>query len=114
MAHSRCCQQNRMEMPDRNKLNRLLDSIDLLLNRLSHTNTILATYPCIDLYYYIQKTEELKLIYEAINQQRLDAFYFVERYREVYWRWRKDALWLNKHILFSEPCRDSNLRIHSR
>lgn len=92
-----------MQTPDKQKLDKLITCVSKLIRSFMqrHRPNLL---PCIDPYYYIQKTEELKLIYDATVMNRMPCHNLITCYREVYCRWRKDALWFNKHILFNEPC----------
>jgi len=53
----------------------------------------------IDLYYYIQKAEELTLLREALMKVRIDTDVVLVHYTEVYCRWRKDVRWLNQYGL---------------
>lgn len=83
------------------KVTKLATEIDKLIDKCGFNNDIIR---CIDRYYYIQKSVELKMLYEALVDGRLSQQIVLPIYTEVFDRWRKDSRWLNHHILFNIPC----------
>lgn len=96
-----------MTFTDNQKINKLVGRIEALIHLYVMHEADFAVNRCIDRYYYIKKTVELRLIYEAFRKGRLSYELLVFSYRELYGRWRKDACWLNKRILFQIPCPQS-------
>lgn len=86
------------------KVTKLAAKVDKLLEKCTFDNEIVR---CIDRYYYIQKSVELKMIYEALIETRLPQQVITPIYAEVFDRWRKDSRWLNHHILFKKPCQQT-------
>ncbi len=50
-------------------------------------------------FYYMQKREELKVLYDQMEEAQKRLNFFKERfdtgYRDLFVRWRRDARWLN-------------------
>ncbi len=63
---------------------------------------LLTVHQHIDQFYYMQKTEELKLLHqqliEALTIADTIQFRLEGNYRKVYHQWRMDARWLNQHL----------------
>lgn len=89
-------------------LERLQNNIQHLLAMLKNINEI-AVHQSIDQFYYMQKTEELKIVKEQLDEARSHVANASERldeiqkrltrlHQEVYDTWRKDFLWLSEHL----------------
>jgi hypothetical protein len=86
-----------MSLPQR--IEKLVEKISTLTEHLTAEQRDRILHGSIDLYYYIQKTEELKLLHEALMNFRMDAEVVMFHYKEVYCRWRRDVRWLNQYTL---------------
>lgn len=83
------------------RISKLAAKVDYLIERCTYDHDIIR---CIDRYYYIQKSVELKMIHDAFVDERLSSQIVIPIYTEVFARWRQDSRWLNHHILFNIPC----------
>ena len=88
--------------------------VEKLLQRLKELSDNLHLYrkdneirERIDLYYYVQKETELKILGERLDEVH-KLLKFVRQslgseYKEVYQQWRKDVRWLNRYLLQDPP-----------
>ncbi len=95
-------------MSYKQQTDKLIGHIKILLRRMAEYSHDFTIHGCIDQYYYIQKLEEFKLINETDLNSRLSHEQIINHYKEVYHQWYRDARWLNKHLLFNEPCRETS------
>ena len=80
-----------MTIPDKGRINKLIERIHHLVEQLAEYERNLVIHRCIDQYHLIQKAEELRLMYEAFEMMRIDKNSIVQHYRQVYFRWRQDV-----------------------
>lgn len=96
-----------MQSPPVPKVEKLVVKIHQLLSNIPEFGGDLVVRRCIDRYYYLQKVEELHLLNEAVRKLRVSQEQLMQYYREVYFRWSNDVRWLNRHLIFDEPCPQS-------
>lgn len=71
--------------------------------KLLHTHKELGIHHAINHFYYMQKTEELRLLKEQLleAQTRLEMVQHnaCHHYMELFTNWRKDIRWLNRRLI---------------
>lgn len=80
-----------MTIPDKHRINKLIERIHALVQQLAEYERNLAIHRSIDQYLLIQKAVELKLMYEAFEMMRMDKNSIEHQYKQVYFRWREDV-----------------------
>lgn len=78
-------------VPDKQRINKLISRIYILVQNLTKYRRDLTIHRAIDQYHLIQKAEELRLLYEAFEMTRIDQSSMEQHYRQVYLRWRQDV-----------------------
>jgi len=83
------------------KIQRLIDVINRLVRHVDRHRSLTITHR-IDDSYYMQKSEELRLLLEKLmeheEKMRLLQSRICSRYQEVFYQWKGDYRWLNKHL----------------
>lgn len=97
-----------MVATDEQKIDKLIKHLIVLVEKIeTESKTDFAVQLAIDKFYFIQKSVELKLLYEAFRMNRMDRSGIEKHYRQLYYRWRKDARWLHARRLKPESKADN-------